>query len=60
MITISIPGEAFAAIRAMLPKAAQVTPVRLGEGGGLCITLDLQTIDHLTAIRGTGESFTVR
>jgi hypothetical protein len=57
MITIAITGEAYAAIMGTLPEGAQVTPARRGEGGGFCITLDLQTINRLTELREAGECY---
>lgn len=57
MVTISITAEAYAAIRATIPKGTKVEPARLDEGGGFKITLDRHTLDRLTAIRGPGESY---
>jgi hypothetical protein len=57
MITILITAAANAAIGASLPKGAKASPAGPGEGGGFCLTLDLETIDRLTALRRSGESY---
>jgi hypothetical protein len=57
MITILITAAANAAIRDSLPKGAKASPAGHGEGGGFCLTLDLETIDRLTALRRPGESY---
>jgi hypothetical protein len=57
MITIHITAAANAAIRTSLPKGAESSAARSGEGGGFCITLDLETIDWLTDLRRAGESY---
>ena len=57
MITILITAAANAATGALLPKGAKASPAGPGEGGGFCITLDLETIDRLTALRRPGESY---
>ena len=56
MVTISITAEAYAAIRATVPKGVRAEP-RLDEGGGFKITLDRHTLDRLAALRGPGESY---
>jgi hypothetical protein len=37
-------------------SAANITPA-VGVCGGFCITIDLETIDRLTALRRVGESY---
>jgi hypothetical protein len=39
------------------PQSAKSSPSRLREGGGFCITLDLETIDRLLAPRAWRELF---
>jgi predicted CopG family antitoxin len=56
MVTISITAEAYAAMRATLPKGVRSKP-RLDEGSGFKITLDRHTLDRLKALRGPGESY---
>ena len=55
MITILISVAANAAIGTSLPKGAQASPA--GVCGGFCLTINLETIDRLTAVRRLGESY---
>ena len=55
MITILITAAANAAIGASLPKGAKASPA--GICGGFCLTIDLETIDRLTALRRRSESY---
>ena len=55
MITILITAAANAAIGASLPKGAKASPA--GICGGFCLTVDLETIDRLTALRRASESY---
>jgi hypothetical protein len=55
MIMILITSAARAATAASLPKGAKATPA--GVCGGFCLTIDLETIDGLTALRRLGESY---
>ena len=57
MITILITAAANAAIGASLPKGAKASPAGPGEGGGFCLTLDLETIERLTALSRPRESY---
>jgi hypothetical protein len=54
-VAISITAEAYAAIRATLPKGVRAKP-RLDEGGGFKITLDRHTLDRPRSLRAPGES----
>ena len=55
MITILITAAARAAIGGSLPKGAKSTPAGVCEG--FCLTIDLETIDRLTALRLRGENY---
>ena len=55
MITILITAAANAAIGASLPKGAKASPA--GICGGFCLTIDLETIDRLKALRRQSESY---
>ena len=54
MVTISITAEAYAAIRATVPKGVRAEP-RIDEEGGFKITLDRDKLDRLKALRQRGR-----
>ena len=60
MVTITISGEAYKAIRATLPKGAKPYPLQKDERGGFRITLERKTIDRLVSLRRPGESLATR
>ena len=56
MVTISITAEAYAAIRATVPKGVRAEP-QLDEEGGFKITLDRDKLDRFKALRPPGEGY---
>ena len=56
MISISITGEAYAAIKATLPDQHVSLPSR-GPDGMIKIWLDRKFVDRLGKMRGPGESY---
>ncbi len=56
MVTISITGEAFAAIEATLPNGTQ-GEARPDGKGGYAIVLPHGVLNRLKAMRGAGESY---
>jgi predicted CopG family antitoxin len=57
MISISISREAYEAIRATLPEAAESFPAQTDERGLIRIWLDRPFVDRLGQMRGPGESY---
>ena len=57
MVTISITLAAFEAIKSTLPDDADAFPPELDERGGVRFVVGHKTLDHLTALRGPGESY---
>ena len=57
MTTISISAEAYLAIVATMPEGSY-TALR-DDRGGYAIILDRMVLDHLKAMRGPGESYSV-
>ena len=57
MVTISITAEAYAAIKATLPKGAEAWPAQPDGRGGVRLTLDRKTLDRLNHLRGPGERY---
>ena len=57
VVTISITIAAFEAIRSTLPDDADAFPPERDDRGGVRFVVDHKTLDHLTALRRTGESY---
>jgi predicted CopG family antitoxin len=55
MVTITISAEAYRAITASVPEGSYT--VLRDNRGGYAITLDRMVLDHLTAMRAPGESY---
>jgi predicted CopG family antitoxin len=57
MISISITPEAYKAIKATLPDAAESWPAQTDGRGLIRIWLDRKFVDRLREMRGPGESY---
>jgi predicted CopG family antitoxin len=57
MIAISITAEAYEAIKAMLPEAADSWTIQRDDRGLIRLWLDRQFVDRLGQMRGPGESY---
>jgi predicted CopG family antitoxin len=57
VISISITAEAYEAIKATLPEAAESFPAQTDERSLIRIWLDRPFVDRLGQMRGPGESY---
>jgi hypothetical protein len=57
VIAISITPEAYEAVKATLPEAADSWPAQTDDRGLIRVWLDRQFVDRLRAMRGPGESY---
>jgi hypothetical protein len=57
VISISITPEAYEAIKASLPEAADSWPVQTDDRGLIRLWLNRPFVDRLSEMRGPGESY---